>query len=74
MSVLIASRSRDEGLPVTETYPKVLYAALSGEQYDFVRNTERMIERLERWPGIPLQVGNEHERDAAISTLQQCTL
>lgn len=69
MSVLIASRGRYGGLPITETHPKVLYAALSGAQYDYAAGDESMTQRLAQWLRLPVQVRNEHEWDAAISAL-----
>lgn len=70
MSVLITSRSRyGELLPITETHPKVLYAALSGERYDYTTAAGEMIERLSQWLGLQLPTRNEHKWDAAISAL-----
>lgn len=70
MSVLIEARKQSEKLPITETHPKVLYAALSGERYNYVADHREMIRRLEQWLCLSqLQVRNEHEWDAAISAL-----
>lgn len=69
MSVLIASRDRYGELPVTETHPKVLYASLAGERYDFASDTDGMVQRLAQWLDLQLRVEKEHEWDAAISAL-----
>ena len=70
----------NQDLFVTETHPKVLYYALSGECYDYGENEGEgqeqrakskalMNDRLSQWLGVQVAPANSHEWDAAISIL-----
>lgn len=64
---VISSLNRERpGLHITETHPKVLYYALSGEKYD-ATVPDNMKRSLSEWLGCETDIRNEHQFDAAIS-------
>ena len=67
MAAMVALRSEGRDVAISETHPKVLYYALTGIPYDFSGNSANMIASLSQWLGIPVNVSNEHEWDAALS-------
>lgn len=70
MAALVASRQEFPDVFVTETHPKVLYYAQFGECYSFKgSNISLMNKRLSRLLAVDVVPRNEHEWDAAISTL-----
>lgn len=69
MSVLIAARKAQRNLLVTETHPKVLYYAMFGEQYDYENDSARMDTQLQDELNTEVETENDHEWDAAVSTL-----
>ncbi len=55
-------------LRVTETHPKVLYYALTNQEYDFPGENNAMNHELQQWIGIELPaINSDHEWDAVIS-------
>ncbi|MDA0661192.1 MAG: DUF429 domain-containing protein [Planctomycetota bacterium] len=59
---------RVESLPITETHPKVLYFALTGNVYDYAEQSGTMIQSLTDWIGEEeININSEHAWDALIS-------
>jgi len=69
MAVLVVTQRSRPSLLITETHPKVLCRHLLGEKYDYVNKRTVMDEELTRGLGIPVDTANDHEWDAAVSTL-----
>lgn len=67
MAVLIALKRRFPNLIVTETHPKVLYFALSGDKYNYNMANEKMDEFLSSKMDCEISTESDHEWDAAIS-------
>ncbi len=60
------SRRSKVGL-VSETHPKVIYFALTGEKYDWKNSKEKMNSFLSSSLGLDVVTNNDHEFDAVIS-------
>ena len=70
MAMLVAVRQAFPNVFVTETHPKMLYYAQHNERYDYNGPTiSVMNKRLSQVLGVDVAPRNEHEWDAAISTL-----
>ena len=70
MAALVAARQAFPDAFVTETHPKVLYYAQTKQSYSFNgSNASLMNKRLSRLLAVDVLPRNEHEWDAAISTL-----
>jgi hypothetical protein len=69
MSILIKVSEAQEDLFVTETHPKVLFFALFDEKYDYENNSDQMNEKLGAELDTDVETKNDHEWDAAVSTL-----
>jgi len=69
MAVLIEARNTQSDLFVTETHPKVLYRALVGKKYDYDNESASMDTVIEKELGTTVEISNDHEWDAALSTL-----
>jgi hypothetical protein len=55
-------------LAITETHPKVLYFALTGNVYNYELQSAAMIQCLSEWIGADeINVGSEHAWDALVS-------
>lgn len=67
MATLVTLREKHPELFITETHPKVLYRALSGQKYDYVTGQDVMDQYLVSALGLSLSPANDHEWDAAIS-------
>ena len=67
MAVILSLRKKWPSLRVTETHPKVLYYALTGEGYDYAANQQEMNDELAEWLGCEVNPNNDHEFDAALS-------
>lgn len=67
MAVLIKLRKYYPSLCITETHPKVLYHALTGQKYDYERNRQKMDKLLTDKLETTRIPENEHEWDATIS-------
>ncbi len=69
MAVLLSLRRQCPELPATETHPKVLYWALTGCKYDYLKTSEKMNAELCRFLGRKVATANDHEWDACISAV-----
>ena len=67
MSVLISIRENNPDIKITETHPKVLYYALTNEQYDYKSNHVVMDSLLSDTLKTKVTTNNDHEWDATIS-------
>ena len=69
MAVLMAVKLKFPNVLITETHPKVLYWHLSGQRYDYTTRKVSMDQTLTDVLGLDVSPANEHEWDAALSTL-----
>lgn len=69
MAVLVAVRLKHPDVLITETHPKVLYYALSGQKYDYQNSKTAMDATLAEALGVTIAPATEHEWDAALSAL-----
>jgi Protein of unknown function (DUF429) len=69
MAVLKSIRESHVKMKVTETHPKVLYWALSGEKYNYLEGSESMDKFLSDQLHCQVKTSNDHEWDAVISVL-----
>lgn len=69
MSVLIKAREAQPDLFVTETHPKVLCYALFEKKYDYENRSTQMDGDLNNKLDTEVETENDHEWDAAVSTL-----
>ena len=67
MAVILSLTGKRPDLCVTETHPKVLYYALSGEKYGYDTNSKKMERDLSDWLRYEVNTDNDHEFDAALS-------
>ena len=67
MSLAILLRRDNRDFPISETHPKVLYHALSGEKYVATSELPKMREWLQSALGLSASCKNDHEFDAIIS-------
>ncbi len=57
-----------ESLKITETHPKVLYFALTGNVYNYEQHAAAMVHNLAAWIGLDgINVDSEHAWDALVS-------
>lgn len=64
----LALRSKFDKMLITETHPKVLYYALTGDVYDFENNRDNMVGNLARWLGrADPNIRTDHAWDALVS-------
>ena len=57
-----------QGLRVTETHPKVLYFALTGQLYNYEQQAAGMVQNLSEWIGLgDVNVNSAHAWDALVS-------
>lgn len=67
MSVLIEITKNIKHIAISETHPKVLYYALSGEKYNYSDNNKKMDMFLSELLNLKVSTQNDHEWDAVIS-------
>ncbi|WP_193161212.1 DUF429 domain-containing protein [Microbulbifer hainanensis] len=67
MAVLVALRTRNKELAVTETHPKVLFHALTGRKYNYEVLKADMEQMTSECLGMDIKTVNDHEWDAALS-------
>lgn len=68
MAVLIEVAKALPAITVSETHPKVLYYALTGQKYDYDGISDDMDRFLsDELGGLNLETANDHEWDAAVS-------
>lgn len=68
MAVLIKTTTLMQGIVLSETHPKIIYHALTGQKYDYKHNHAAMDLFLSKsFGGITIRTSNDHEWDAAIS-------
>lgn len=67
MSVLISLRGKFREIPVSETHPKVLYYAMSGNKYKYSSSSVEMDRFLSVAMECDIKTENDHEWDAVIS-------
>lgn len=65
--MLIALRTRNPSLVVTETHPKVLYNALVGKKYSYASDHGAMDRFLSEVLSTVITTNNDHEWDAVVS-------
>ncbi|WP_420456040.1 hypothetical protein [Rubrivirga sp.] len=69
MAVLLAARSRDADVPITEAHPKALYRAFWHRHYDYAVEARSMDADLGAVLGVEVRTGTDHEWDAAVAAL-----
>lgn len=70
MALLVVVRQAFPQLFVTETHPKVLYYELHRERYDYNGPKKALMDKsLSQLLGVEVAPRNDHEWDAAVSTL-----
>ena len=67
MAVLTAIQKANTEIHVTETHPKVLYRAMTGEKYNYTKSEHDMDNTLAQWLNYPVKTANDHEWDAVVS-------
>ena len=67
MSVLISLRKRFREIVLSETHPKVLYYAMSGNKYEYSSSSTEMDRFLSVTMDWDIKTKNDHEWDAVIS-------
>lgn len=67
MSTLISLRQQNQTISITETHPKVLYWALTGQKYDYRERSNEMDAMLTEWLGVEVRSFTDHEWDATVS-------
>lgn len=67
MAVLKSIRDSHVAMKVTETHPKVLYWALTGQRYNYQEGSDAMDKFLSDQLRCQVKTSNEHEWDAVIS-------
>lgn len=68
MAVLIKAATIRQGVVLSETHPKVIHYALTGQKYDYKQNHSVMDLFLTKaFGGLTIKTSNDHEWDAAIS-------
>lgn len=68
MSVLIILKSKYPDIYITETHPKILYYHLTSNRYEYFSNKHSMDNFINNLFGTSVQISNEHEWDACISS------
>lgn len=59
---------RFKSLRISETHPKVLYFALTGDVYDYDQHADQMVQNLIEWIALgDVNVDSEHAWDALVS-------
>lgn len=68
MAAIVRLREHAPALVVSETHPKVLYLALTGERHSFKSERARITARLCEWIGVEqIPIADDHQWDALVS-------